>query len=94
MNLPDFINGLFESGGALLLLMNIFKLKKDKQVRGFHWLPTSFFASWSIYNLFYYPHLNQMFSLVGAVLMAVFNVIFALMAIYYVRKESNAAKTV
>ena len=83
------INSIFEGGGALLLFMNIVRLYKDKQVRGFHWLPTLFFALWSVYNLFYYTHLNQMFSFAGACLMALFNMTFAIMAIYYIRKEKT-----
>lgn len=48
---PDIINGLFELGGALLLLMNVVRLHRDKIVRGVHVLPTVFFSAFGFWNL-------------------------------------------
>lgn len=46
MNIPDFINGLFESLGSLFILVSIVKLNRDKKVRGVSWVHAGFFAAW------------------------------------------------
>jgi hypothetical protein len=62
---PDLINGAFEFGGSIMLWRNVYQLYKDKMVRGVHWGPTGFFWVWGLWNLFYYPHLNQWASFFG-----------------------------
>jgi len=63
--IPDLINGLFEFAGAFALALNVRQLWRDKEVKGVHPIPTAFFAAWGLWNLFYYPHLGQYWSLAG-----------------------------
>jgi len=79
----DIINGLFEFSGSLFLLTNVRRMSIDKKLKGVHWLPTAFFTSWGLWNLFYYPHLNQWCSFVGGLCIVMVNSIWLCQIIYY-----------
>ena len=82
---PDTINGLFELGGACLVGLNVWKLQRDKMVRGVHWGPVMFFTGWGLWNLYYYPHLEQWYSWVGGAVLVGVNSIWLAQMIYYRR---------
>jgi len=82
---PDLVNGLLEIGGATLLIANLRAIRADKQLMGIRWYPTAFFTVWSMWNLFYYPSLNQWISFVGGALMAVVNALWLGHVWYYWR---------
>jgi len=83
---PDMINGLFELFGGTLLLLNIIQLHKDKTVKGVSWLPTMFFTAWGIWNLFFYPYLNQWYSFIGSLWIVITNGIWLIQILYYKHK--------
>ncbi len=85
MQIADIVNGLYESGGGLMNMLNVFALYKDKKVSGVRILPQAFFTSWGIWNLYYYPHLNQWASFTGGILIVVANILWVALAIYYTR---------
>lgn len=87
MNLADAINGTYELVGGIFLLLNCLKLYKDKKVRGITLSAATFFATWSWWNLYYYPSLDQWFSFAGGILIVITNTTWLIMAIYYTRKE-------
>jgi fumarate reductase subunit C len=89
MTFGDTVNGLYEMLGGLFLLYNCFVLYKHKQVRGISAVPVAFFTTWGIWNLWYYPSLNQWLSFSGGCLIVVANMIWITMMIYYVRKEKS-----
>lgn len=91
MNLSnDLVNGVFEFCGAAALTMNVKRILRDKQVRGMHWASTIFFTAWSLWNLFYYPALNQWISFAGGCAIALANSTWlALVFIYRKRKEPS-----
>lgn len=79
----DQINGAFAFVGSLMLWINAYKLYKEKLFRGVHWGPTGFFAAWGLWNLYYYPHLNQMWSFAGGMSIVTANLVwFGLMLKY------------
>lgn len=84
---PDLINGLFECVGALVLVMNVRQLLKDKILHGVHILPTVFYTGWGIWNLYYYPSLDQWFSFIGAIAIVAVNAMWVTLAIYYTRNK-------
>lgn len=63
---PDAVNGLLEFVGALMLAMNVVAGRRNKQIKGIHWAPTVFFTTWSVWNLYFYPSLDQWLSFVGS----------------------------
>lgn len=80
---PDLINGLFELVGAFFMSLNCVKLYNDKCVKGIYWPAMVFFATWGIWNLYYYPHLGQLFSLLGGVALTLMNCIWLYQVFYY-----------
>lgn len=86
-NWNDTFNGLFELGGAAVYALNIRQLLRDKLVRGFHPAPTAFFMGWGLWNLFYYPSLDQWLSFVGGAALVLVNLAQLFLMLYYIRKE-------
>lgn len=68
---PDLINGLFELLGAYYSWRNARQLYLDRSIRGVYWPAWVFYSAWGLWNLYYYPALDQWFSAAaGAVLVA------------------------
>ena len=82
----DGLNGAFEVLGGFFILPSIFRLWRDKSVKGVSVIHIFYFSAWGYWNLYYYPHLNQWFSVTGAALLALINSFWALQMIYYIRK--------
>lgn len=87
--IADLINGLYEAGGGAMNWLNVAALRKDKKVSGVRILPTFFFTSWGVWNLYYYPHLNQWFSFVGGLAICGANAVWVGLAFYYKRKNNG-----
>lgn len=69
----DQLNAGFEFGGALLLLLDVMRLRRDRLVLGVHWGPRAFFTAWGLWNLFYYNQLDQRWSLLAGAFLALVN---------------------
>jgi hypothetical protein len=80
---PDIINGLFEVGGSLILMANLKAIREDKCLKGVRWYPTGFFTAWGLWNLFYYPSLDQWVSFAGGALMVFVNAMWLAHVWYY-----------
>ncbi len=76
MNLPDLINGLFELSAGAFQWLNVRQLLRDKKLMGVHPLPTFFFTSWGVWNLFYYPNLHQWLSFTGGLIIVSINALW------------------
>lgn len=84
---PDLINGLFELGGAAFLLLNVRRMYRDKELRGVHWSPAFFFTTWGLWNLFYYPHLDQWWSFAGGLAIVSVNAAWLGQVAYYLWRQ-------
>lgn len=80
---PDTINGCFEFGGSIANLWSFRTLLKEKQISGVPWAPDIFFLFWEIWNLFYYPDLNQWFSMIGGAALLLTNIAWMILALKY-----------
>lgn len=87
--IPDLVNGLFELFGAWFIGLSCKKLYTDKEVKGVSWLHVGYFASWGIWNLFFYPHVGAWLSFAGGVAVVVMNTLWLGMILYYNRKNSK-----
>ena len=83
MNISDFINGGYEFFGSIAVWVNVIAIYKDKKYAGVRIAPFVFFTSWSVWNLYYYPHLNQWISLIGGFSIMLANVAYLTMMIKY-----------
>lgn len=73
MSLGDLINCLFEYGATLCVGLNIYKAWVFGGVRGVSRVSCLFFLAWSAYSVIFFGTLDQPFSLMGAVGMALAN---------------------
>lgn len=81
MNWPDLINGLFELLGAVFTWRNFLELRRDRRIAGVYWPTTAFFSAWGLWNLIYYPTLDQWMSFAGGVALVAGNLAWVLLAI-------------
>lgn len=87
MTWQDNLNGLYGFFGGFFILLHCISLWKDKSVKGVSVKSFMFFASWGIWNLYYYPHLNQWMSFLGGCHTVLWNVVWIGFAVYYMRKR-------
>lgn len=64
---PDAVNATFLVGGGTLIWMNVYRAWKDKMVTGVSVWPSVWFATWGVWDCYYFPHLGQWLSLVGSI---------------------------
>jgi hypothetical protein len=89
MQFNDLINGLFELVGGILNWMNVVRLFKDKDIKGVYYPAWIFFAVWGLWNLYYYPSLDQWMSFVGGLIITSANVVWVILALYYTKAFST-----
>ncbi len=80
---PDLINGTFELFGMIFVLLSVKQLYKDKQFKGSHIMTIGYFTAWGGWNIYFYPHLGQPISFVGALGTTLANVTYTTQIIYY-----------
>ena len=85
---PDLINGVFETLGGLFVANHCRALMKDKAVKGLSILSVICFFLWGVWNLWYYPHLGQMWSFYGGVATVSANVVYISLLLYYKRNQN------
>jgi hypothetical protein len=86
MNIPDLINGGYEALGGVLILNHCRAVIRDKAVAGVSILSTSLFMTWGIWNLYYYPHLDQWASVSGGLLIVSANALWVGLLLRYRRR--------
>lgn len=86
MDFADLTNGAFELFGAFALWGNVRAIRRDKSVRGVDWRATAFFTSWGLWNLYYYPSLDQWASFGGGVAIVAVNTVWLGYAFKYRRR--------
>jgi hypothetical protein len=79
----DIINGSFELVGGVMTWFNVRRLLNDKKVRGVDWRIAGFWSSWSVWNILYYPLLNQPLSWLAGLVLAVGNLTWLGLAFHY-----------
>ena len=93
MNWMDFINGVFEAGLALFLVKGVLKLRVDKAVLGFYWPTVVWTTAWGIWNLAYYPHLDQWCSFTGGLFVVAVNLTWLAHVGWYAKRKTKNAGT-
>lgn len=83
MDYPDLTNGLFEVLGALAILGHIVRVLNDKSVAGVSIWAGVFFSMWGVWNLWYYPHLDQWWSFYGTLAIVTGNLTWISLLVYY-----------
>jgi hypothetical protein len=79
----DFFNGCFEFGAAVAILNHCRVLYMHKQVRGVSTVSTVFFTAWGVFNVIYYPSLQQWWSFYGGLCVVSANLLWVGMQCLY-----------
>jgi hypothetical protein len=86
---PDHINACFENAGAILTFMNARQVYRDKGHAGIFIWAIILFTSWGFWNLYYYAHLRQWWSVAATVFMVSANLSWLGMMLYFGKKKSQ-----
>lgn len=70
------INGLFELGGSGAVGLSVRQILRDKQWAGLSPWNLCFFQLWGLWNLYFYPSLDQPFSFAGGLALATMNAVY------------------
>lgn len=79
------VNGCFEGGGGLMLLLNVRRLRRDRRVQGVSIPVQAFWTGWGVWNLWFYPHLGQWVSFFGGISVVLGNAAWVALALWYER---------
>jgi hypothetical protein len=74
MQVNDVVNGMFECVGGVLLWGSVRKLWEDREVKGVYWPAWLFYGVWGVWNLVYYPSLDQWCGFVGGLVVTTANI--------------------
>lgn len=85
---PDLINGLFEFGGAIALVIDVMYLVRDKQIKGVYWPGKLFFLSWGVWNLYFYGYYDHVWSWAGGIAICLVNAVWCYYAWKYTREPA------
>lgn len=86
MQIPDLINGSFEFLAGFFVLNHCRMVLKDKAVAGVSIISIVFFTLWGFWNLYYYPHLDQLWSFYGGMFIVTANTLWVILLIKYKNK--------
>ncbi len=86
---PDVMNACFEMGGALVLLLNLRRRRRDRRVAGVSLAPTAFFTAWGMFNPWFYGRLGQTWSLGAGLVVCAVNLTWLGMALHYSRQKQK-----
>jgi hypothetical protein len=84
----DLINALFELGGTFMMLPSLERVYRTKIVQGVHWLTPLFFWLWGLWNIFYYPSLDQGLSFIAGCLLFVTNTAWLYLILRYTPRNT------
>lgn len=86
---PDLINGTFEALAGLMVLNHCRVLMKDRAVAGVSIASVIFFTLWGVWNIWYYPHLGQIWSMVGGIFVVLANIIYVALLIRFADSDMS-----
>lgn len=86
MDTNDIINASFELGGGLMVIPSILNIMKTKSADGIATSTITFFTLWGIWNVYYYPAMEQPLSATAAVLLTTANLTWWSLIIRYRKK--------
>lgn len=85
---PDMVNSAFEAAASLFILNHCRVLWASGQAHGVSLLSSLFFWAWGGWNVFYYPHLGQLFSFYAGIAVLAANS-FWCWSIWYIRRHDG-----
>ena len=89
----DVINALFQLGGALAAWKNVHQLWSDKHVQGVFWPFAIYYTVWGLWNLVFFSHLSQWWSLASGTTLVSGNLVWSFLAFHHHIKRKRQQRT-
>lgn len=87
-NIYDKVNGGFVCVAALFYALNLFKLIKDKEIKGISKVSIAFFSIWNIWTLFFFIAVSKYWWTISAyVAVAILNIAYIVLMVKYGREK-------
>ena len=84
----DKINSTFLFAASLFYVLNLVKLRKDKEVKGYNLGSIVFFTTWNCWNVvFYFVETNMFWTKVSSMFVAVLNIVYLTLLFKYRRQK-------
>lgn len=80
---PDLITASLEVGSAVFQWRNVKAIRRDKKLAGVSWVPSFFFMSWGLYNLWFYDVMALPLSWWGGLAITIVNAIWLAHVFHY-----------
>lgn len=94
INWTDVINGIWELVGAIFIIPSIMNIIKTKVSNGITWHTQTFFLSWGLWNVFFYPYNGFTYSFIGGLVLAVVNIVWLILILKHrVKKPEISHKS-
>ncbi len=79
----DVVNSVMVLTAGGFIAVSVWKLYKDKLVRGVSPIHVGFFSAYGLWHIFFFSSLDQWWSVVGGIVAATMNTIWLTQIIYY-----------
>ena len=80
---PDIVNAFFEGAGSVFTWLSVWRVYTDKGYAGIYLPAIVFFFSWGLWNLYFYPSVDAMWSFYGGISICVANLAWVGSMLYY-----------
>jgi hypothetical protein len=90
--IADITNGVFELLGGVLILNHCRAVLRDKAVAGVSTSSVAIFSLWGIWNLYYYPSLDQWFSFAGGLVIVAANLLWVVLLLKYRNRSGTTQR--
>jgi len=83
----DLVNSLFFVIPAIAMWLNVYKLVKDKEIKGVKLIPAYCFSASTLWGMYYYYQIGQIGSFLTITFMAMGNTTWTSLAVYYTYRK-------
>lgn len=85
----DTVNSIFVFAASIFYILNLYKLYKDKQVKGISIASLVFFSCWNIWTLIFFLSTDYIYTTISYVLVSIINIIYLSLLYYYYKKNKR-----
>jgi len=85
----DLVNSLFMFIAIIFNCMNIYKLNKDKEVKGISIIPNIYYVLWGSWNIYFYAANKSKLSFIAGIGVVITGLIWVSQWAFYKFKKNN-----
>jgi hypothetical protein len=91
---PDIIAGLINGVDGIFVWSNVYRLYRDKCVRGVNWFPSVYFTLSTLYGTYFLYHLNARYAFIGLSISTAAKFVWMILASIYIHKERHYTRLI